>query len=166
MASTSAAVLALLDRECFQDSSPRQVRATLLDEGKYFRSISSMYRLLHGKGEGQERRKQCTHPTYARPELLATAPNQLRSWDITWMRGPTRLSYFYFYVVLDVFSRYIVGWLVAEEASAHFATYLIAENCCEQGIQPGELIYTPTGDTYDRQGYEPIVRGFEGSQDL
>jgi putative transposase len=134
-----AEVLALLHSERFQDSSPRQVWATLLDEGEYLCSISTMYRLLRGEGESQERRNQRTHPTYARPELLATAPNQLWSWDITWMRGPARLSYFYFYVVLDVFSRYIVGWMVAEEESAHLATHLIAESCRKQDIQAGEL---------------------------
>lgn len=132
-------VLDILHSQRFQDSSPRQVWATLLDEGEHLCSVSTMYRLLHGQGESQERRDQRTHPAYARPELLATAPNQLWSWDITWLRGPQRLEYHYLYVILDVFSRYAVGWMIAEVESADLAQRLIAETCRKCAIQPGTL---------------------------
>lgn len=132
-------VLDVLHSQRFQDSPPRQVWATLLDEGEHLCSVSTMYRLLQEQGESQERRDQRTHPAYARPELLATAPNQLWSWDITWLRGPQRLSYYYLYVILDVFSRYAVGWMVAEEESADLAQRLIAESCRKWAIQPNSL---------------------------
>lgn len=134
-----AEVLALLHSERFRDSSPRQVWATLLDEGVYFCSIRTMYRLLEEEGQSQERRNQRTHPAYARPELLAVRPNQLWSWDITRLRGPRPLVYFYLYVVLDVFSRYVVGWMVAERESAKLATHLVDESCAKQGITQGQL---------------------------
>ena len=134
-----AQVLDTLHSERFQDSPPRQVWATLLDEGEYLCSVSTMYRVLQEQGESQERRDQRTHPTYTRPELLATVPNQLWSWDITWLRGPQRLGYYYLYVILDVFSRYIVGWMVAEEESGDLAHHLIAETCRKWAIQPGTL---------------------------
>jgi putative transposase len=134
-----AQVLDTLHSQRFQDSPPRQVWATLLDEGEHLCSVSTMYRILKEQGESQERRDQRTHPTYARPELLATAPNQLWSWDITWLRGPQRLDYYYLYVILDVFSRYVVGWMVAEEESADLAQCLIAESCRKWAIPPDTL---------------------------
>jgi putative transposase len=106
-------VLAHLHEERFQDRSPAAVYATLLDEGEYLCSIRSMYRLLRRNGESRERRDQLTHPPYKKPELLATAPNQLWSWDITKLLGPAKWTYFYLYVILDVFSRYVTGWMVA-----------------------------------------------------
>ena len=106
-------VLTHLHGECFQDRSPAAVYATLLDEGEYLCSIRSMYRLLKRRGESRERRDQLTHPPYQKPELLATAPNQLWSWDITKLLGPAKWTYFYLYVILDVFSRYVTGWMVA-----------------------------------------------------
>ena len=137
--SERAQVLDALHSERFQDSPPRQVWATLLDEGEHLCSVSTMYRLLNEQGESQERRDQRTHPAYARPELLATAPNQLWSWDITWLRGPQRLEYYYLYVILDVFSRYVVGWMIAEVESADLAQRLIAETCRKWAIQPDTL---------------------------
>lgn len=134
-----AQVLDILHSERFQDNPPRQVWATLLDEGEHLCSVSTMYRLLNEQGESQERRDQRTHPAYARPELLATAPNQLWSWDITWLRGPQRLEYYYLYVILDVFSRYVVGWMIAEVESADLAQRLIAETCRKWAIQPDTL---------------------------
>lgn len=138
-----AQVLDTLHSERFQDSPPRQVWATLLDEGDYLCSVSTMYRLLKEQGESHERRDQRTHPTYTRPELVATASNQLWSWDITWLRGPQRLDYYYLYVILDVFSRYRVpsgrGWMVAEEESGDLAHRLIAETCRKWAIQPDTL---------------------------
>lgn len=132
-------VLDVLHSERFQDSPPRQVWATLLDEEVHYCSVSTMYRILKEQDEGRERRNQRTHPTYTRPELLATAPNQLWSWDITWLRGPHRLDYYYLYVILDVFSRYAVGWMVATEESAELAHHLIEQSCRQWDIQSGTL---------------------------
>ena len=128
-----------LNSERFQDCPPRQVYATLLDEGVYHCSISTMYRILHEHDQVHERRDQRQHPAYAKPELLATAPNQLWSWDITKLKGPAKWVYFYLYVILDVFSRYVVGWLVAEHESAALAEQLIAESCRKQQIDPDQL---------------------------
>ena len=133
------AVLACLHEERFQDRSPAAVYATVLDEGEYLCSIRSMYRLLQRRGESRERRDQLTHPPYKKPELLATAPNQLWSWDITKLLGPVKWAYFYLYVILDVFSRYVTGWMVAMRESAELAKRLIAESCQKQRIQPGQL---------------------------
>lgn len=129
----------LLDSERFADASPYEVYAALLDEGIYHCSIRTMYRILHEFAEVQERRNQLRHPTYTKPELLATAPNQLWSWDITKLRGPATWQYYYLYVVLDVFSRYVVGWLLAEHESAELAEQLIAESCRKQGITRDQL---------------------------
>lgn len=123
----------------FQDQAPREVYATLLDEGKYFCSWRSMYRILDENREVCERRDQLRHPNYTKPELLATAPNQLWSWDITKLLGPTKWTYFYLYVILDVYSRYIVGWMIAERESATLAEELIAQTCARQGIERGQL---------------------------
>jgi putative transposase len=130
-------VLAGLHQERFQDRSPAAVYATLLDEGEYLCSIRSMYRLLEKRGESRERRDQFTHPPYKKPELLATASNQLWSWDITKLLGPVKWTYFYLYVILDVFSRYITGWMVAMRKSAELAKRLIEESCQKQCIPPG-----------------------------
>jgi transposase InsO family protein len=98
-----------------------------------------MYRLLEQRGESRERRDQLMHPPYRKPELLATAPNQLWSWDITKLLGPVKWTYFYLLVILDVFSRYVTGWMVAMRESAELAKRLIEESCRKQGIQPGQL---------------------------
>ena len=132
-------VLAHLHGERFQDRSPAAVYATLLDEGTYLCSIRSMYRMLEQEGESRERRDQLTHPPYKKPELLATAPNQLWSWDITKLLGPAKWTYFYLYVILDVFSRYVTGWMVAMRESAELAKRLIEESCAKQKIQRGQL---------------------------
>ena len=124
-------VLAHLHGERFQDCSPAAVNATLLDEGQYLCSIRTMYRMLEEKGESRERRDQFTHPPYQKPELLATAPNQLWSWDITKLLGPAKWTYFYLYVILDVFSRYVIGWMVAMRESAELAKRLIEESCAK-----------------------------------
>jgi putative transposase len=133
------AVLARLHEERFQHSSPAAVYATLLDEGHYHCSIRTMYRILEGEGEVRERRDQLVHPAYAKPELLATGPGQLWSWDITKLLGPAKWTYFYLYVILDVFSRYVVGWMVADGESAELAKRLIGDTCEKEKIQPGEL---------------------------
>jgi putative transposase len=132
-------VLDLLHEPRFVDLAPAQVYATLLDEGRYLCSERTMYRVLAAEGEVRERRAQRVHPIYATPELLATAPNQLWSWDITKLKGPVKWSYFNLYVVLDVFSRYVVGWMVARRESAVLAERLIATNCERERILPGQL---------------------------
>lgn len=128
-----------LNSERFADQAPREVYATLLDEGRYLCSWRTMYRILAENDEVRERRNQLRHPDYAKPELLATAPNQLWSWDITKLLGPTKWTYYYLYVILDVFSRYVVGWMIAERESAALAEDLIRETSRRQGIPPGQL---------------------------
>ena len=129
----------LLNAERFQDCSPAAICATLLDEGSYPCSTRTMYRVLAQAGGTRERRDQLTHPPYHKPELLATQPNQLWSWDITKLRGPAKWTYYYLYVILDVFSRYVVGWMVALRESATLATKLIEETCEKQNVPPGQL---------------------------
>src|SRR5262249_21249032 len=131
-------VLACLHEERFQDCSPAQVWAALLDEGLYHCSIRTMYRLLAAQGEDRERRDQLIHPPYRKPELLATGPNQLWSWDITKLRGPVKWTFYYLYVILDVFSRFVVGWMIAYRESAELARRLIEHSCRRQSIEPGQ----------------------------
>jgi putative transposase len=140
-----------LNSERFPDRSPREVYATLIDEGRYLCSWRSMYRILDENHEVRERRDQLRHPNYVKPELLATNPNQLWSWDtpalhqtqcsagVTKLLGPTKWTYFYLYVILDVFSRYVVSWMIAERESAVLAEELISQTCVRQGIQRGQL---------------------------
>lgn len=134
-----AAVREILNSDRFQDQAPREVYATLMDEGKYLCSWRTMYRILDEHQEVRERRNQLQHPHYVKPELLTTQPNQLWSWDITKLLGPTKWTYYYLYNILDVFSRYSVGWLIAERESASLAEDLIATTCARQGIQPNQL---------------------------
>lgn len=133
------AVLALLHEPRFADQAPAEVYATLLDEGRYVCSERTMYRVLAAHDEVRERRDQLRHPAYAAPELLATRPNQLWSWDITKLRGPATWTYFYLYVILDVFSRYVVGWMIALGEAADLAAQLIRETCERQGIAADQL---------------------------
>jgi putative transposase len=132
-------VLDVLHEPRFIDLAPAQVYATLLDEGTYHCSERTMYRVLAAQQEIRERRAQRRHPIYTAPELLATMPNQLWSWDITKLKGPTTWSWFHLYVILDVFSRYVVGWMVAPKESAALAERLIAASCERQGILRGQL---------------------------
>jgi putative transposase len=134
-----ALVRQLLHSPRFQDCAPAAVQATLLDEGQYLCSTRTMYRVLEQDGASRERRDQLVHPAYHKPELLASAPNELWSWDITKLRGPAKWTYFYLYVILDVFSRYVVGWMLALREGAELATTLLAETCGKQNIQPGQL---------------------------
>ena len=134
-----ATVLTVLHEERFQDRSPAAVQATLLDEGQYLCSIRTMYRILEDEGETGERRDQLVHPAYQRPELLATAPNQLWSWDITKLRGAAKWTYFYLYVILDVFSRYVVGWMIAPREGAELAKQFIEETIGKQQVPAGQL---------------------------
>jgi putative transposase len=130
-------VLDILHTDRFADKAPQEVYATLLDEGEYHCSISTMYRILDENQEVKERRNQLTHPVYQKPELLATAPNEVWSWDITKLLGPEKWTYFYLYVILDIFSRYVVGWMVATAESAALAGKLIKETCVKQNIEKG-----------------------------
>ncbi len=132
-------VLNVLHSDRFADKSPAQVYAILLDEGIYYCSIRTMYRILEAHGEVRERRNQLRHPNYKKPELLAVAPNEVWSWDITKLRGPVKWTYYYLYVILDIFSRYVVGWMVAHRESAELAKRLIRESCRKQGIEPDQL---------------------------
>ena len=133
------AVLAQLHSARFVDASPAAVYATLLDEGTYLASERTIYRLLAANAEVRERRDQLRHPAYAKPELLAAGPNELWSWDISKLKGPARWTSYYLYVILDVFSRYVAGWMVATRESAALAERLIADSVAKQGIAPGQL---------------------------
>ncbi|HEX7168101.1 MAG TPA: IS3 family transposase [Acidimicrobiales bacterium] len=128
-----------LNEERFCDRSPRQVWATMLDEGTYLASVSTMYRVLRERSQVRERRRVAAHPTLARPELVATAPNQVWSWDITKLAGPHKWNWFHLYVILDVYSRYAVAWLVAPKESARLAEELIADAIYDHGVGMGQL---------------------------
>ena len=134
------AVIDILHSERFQDKAPYQVYATLLDEGQYHCSIRTMYRILTCEhGSVKERRKGHQRNNYSKPELLATRANEVWSWDITKLKGPAKWTYFYLYVILDIFSRYVVGWMVAHREQDALAKRLIEQSCIKQNIQPGQL---------------------------
>ena len=133
-------VIDIMHSERFCDDTPYEIYASLLDEGIYHCSIRTMYRLLEAEhGCVKERRKQVQRPNYKKPELLATAPNQVWSWDITKLKGPVKWNYFYLYVILDIFSRYVVGWMVATCEKSALAMRLIQDTCAKQNIQGGQL---------------------------
>jgi len=132
-------VLETLNSPRFVDHSPAEVYATLLDEGAYLCSVRTLYRILASAQQLRERRNLLRHPTYEPPQLLATAPNQVWTWDITKLLGPVKWLYFYLYVLLDLFSRYVVGWTLAERESGGLAKTLLEASCAKQGIQPGQL---------------------------
>jgi len=134
-----AEILSVLDSERFADKTPAQVYAALLDEGRYLCSIRTMYRVLDAANQVRERRRLRRHPTYVKPQLEARAPNQVWSWDITKVPGPVRGIYYSLYVVLDIFSRYVVAWTVAPSESAAIGQKIIDTACVEQGILPGQL---------------------------
>ena len=131
------AVLQALNSEPFADLAPAQVYNQLLDAGQYLCSTRTMYRILGD--QVRERRNVLRHPHYQRPELRATAPNQVWSWDITKLLGPVKWNYYHLYVMLDIYSRYVVGWLLASSEKASLAKRLIAESCQKQAVQPGQL---------------------------
>ena len=133
-------VLDELHGERFRDVAPLEVVATLLDDGRYLCSARTMYRILSAEHDGvKERRRHVQRPQYVKPELLATAPNQVWSWDITKLKGPAKWTYFYLYVILDIFSRYVVGWMVAHCEIKSLAKRLIEESCKKQQVPPGQL---------------------------
>jgi len=133
------AILGALHSERFADVAPAEAWATLLDEGVYLGSVSTFYRVLRRAGESRERRRQATHPATVKPELAAAAPNQVRSWDITKLHGPAKWTCYYLYVIIDIFSRHVPGWMVATAESAALAEKLIAGTCRKQGISAGQL---------------------------
>ena len=131
--------LSLLNDARFANRAPAQVYATLLDEGTFLCSIPTMYRILRESRRVRDRRNPRRHPSYHKPELLATGPNEVWSWDITKLLGPVQWTDFHLYVILDLFSRYVVGWMAAPRESAALAQRLIAETCATQGIVSGQL---------------------------
>jgi putative transposase len=133
-------VLDILHEDRFVDKAPREIYATLLDEERYLCSVRTMYRILEKEGELKERRNQLVRPQYAKPEILARAPNEVWSWDITKLKGPAKWTYYYLYVILDIFSRYVVGWMVAYRELAALARKLMEETMEKQSIQPGQLL--------------------------
>ncbi len=132
-------VLDTLHDERFVDKAPQEVYAALLDGGSYLCSVRTMYRILEAHKEVKERRNQLRHPKYAKPELLAKGPNQVWSWDITKLKGPAKWTYYYLYVLLDIFSRYVVGWMVASRELGTLAKKLIEQSCEKQGIKSSQL---------------------------
>jgi len=151
-------VLQTLRSDRFVDQTPYEVYATLLDAQQYLCSIRTMYRLLSQQAEVRERRDQLRHPSYNRPELLATGPNQVWSWDITKLRGPLKWVYYDLYVILDIFSRYVVGWMVAYREAALLAQRLIQETFRRQGIKPGQLtIHADRGSSMKSKGVAELM---------
>jgi putative transposase len=134
-----AGVLDVLHSERFVDAAPETVYATLLDEGVYLCSVPTMYRLLRAAGETGDRRRHATHPATVKPELVAVQPNSVWSWDITKLRGPVKWTWYHLYVILDIYSRYAVGWMVASRESKTLAERLIADTLAKQDIRPGQL---------------------------
>jgi len=132
-------LLEVLNGPCLADATPYTAYARLLDEGVYLASVRTMYRVLAAGGMNRERRNQLVHPAHAKPELLARAPNQVWSWDITRLRGPMKWQFYYLYVLIDIFSRYVVGWLLAQAENAGIAQQLIGETCLKYGIARDSL---------------------------
>jgi putative transposase len=132
-------LLDVLHSQRFVDQAPAEVYATLLDEGVYLASISTMYRVLRAEGEVVERRRQATHPPTVKPELVADAPNRVWSWDITKLHGPAKWTWYYLYTILDIYSRYAVGWMVAERESAALAGRILDQTIANQHVSRGQL---------------------------
>jgi putative transposase len=132
-------VLSILHSERFVDKTPYDIFHTMLDEGQYHCSPRTMYRILEAQGENKDRRAQRNHRDAVKPELIATCPNEVWSWDITKLRSHQKWVYFYLYVILDIFSRYVVGWLIADRESKELARRLIHQSALKQGIQPYQL---------------------------
>jgi putative transposase len=130
----------VLHEERFMDKAPAEVYARLLDEAIYLCSIRTMYRILHAANEVKERRNRVRHPAYSKPELLATGPNQVWSWDITKLKGPAKWQHYCLYVIIDIFSRCVVGWMIAERESETLAKRFIADTLRKHGIKPGDLV--------------------------
>lgn len=134
-----AAVVEVLNSERFCDMAPAAIYATLLDEGTYLCSESTMYRILRERGEVRERRRQASHPPRKRPELMADGPNHVWTWDVTKLKGPVPRSYYCLYTVIDIYSRYTVGWMIAEAESEDLATQFLEETVIKRGVDRGQL---------------------------
>jgi putative transposase len=157
----------ILNSDRFVDCTPRTVYAQLLDEGVYLCHWRTMYRILAEHDEVRERRRQRQHPAYAKPELLATGPNQVWSWDITQLKGPAKWVHYYLYVMLDVFSRFVVGWLLAKEESAELAEQLVAESCRKQGIERDQLtLHSDRGSPMTAKSMGQLLLDLRVSQSL
>lgn len=151
-------VLDILHSERFMDCSPYQVYAALLDDGEYLCSIRTIYRILERHKEVRERRNQLRHPNYTKPELLATAPNHVWSWDITKLKGPAKWTYFYLYVIIDIFSRCVVGWMVAHRECTELAKRLISETCDRQAVQQEQLtLHADRGSSMTSKGVAQLL---------
>jgi len=142
----------------FVDRSPAEVVATLLDEGRYLCSERTMYRILGANHEVKDRRNQRVHPPYAKPQLVATAPNQVWSWDITRLLGPRTWTHYYLYVLLDIFSRYVVGWMVADRKNSALASRLIEETCLKHDVKPETLtLHSDRGSPMTSRGTAQLL---------
>jgi putative transposase len=151
-------VLDVLHSESFADQAPAETYATLLDQGTYLCSIRTMYRVLEANQEVRERRNQLRHPAYAKPQLVATAPNQVWTWDITKLLGPAKWTYYYLYVILDIYSRYVVGWMLAHRESQHLAERLIRETLVKEGILRDQLtIHSDRGPAMRSQAVAQLL---------
>jgi putative transposase len=151
-------VLDLLRSERFVDQAPAAVYAALLDDGRYLCSIRTMYRILDAHGEVKERRNQLRHPAYAEPQLEATGPNQVWSWDITKLKGPVKWTYFHLFVILDIFSRRAVGWMVAGQESTSLAKRLIEETCDKEDVRADELtLHADRGSSMKSKGVAQLL---------
>ena len=148
-AAERAEVFGVLCSPRFADRAPAEVYATLLDEGAYLCSERTMYRILAENRAVRERRAQRSHPNHPKPEVVARAPNEVWSWDITRLLGPQKWRYFYLYVILDIFSRYVTGWMVAERETAGLAGHLLGETCLKHGVEPRVLtLHSDRGSQY------------------
>ncbi len=151
-------MLDVLHDEVFADKAPAETYAKLLDQGTYLCSIRTMYRILEANKEVRERRNQLRHPTYAVPQLVATAPNQVWTWDITKLLGPAKWTYYYLYVILDIYSRYVVGWMLASRESQHLAERLIRETLIKEGIGRDQLtIHSDRGPAMRSQAVAQLL---------
>lgn len=152
-------VIDTLHSERFVDKAPHQVYAQLLDEGVYLCSIRTMYRLLEKQHQRvKERRRQVQRPSYAKPELLATGANQVWSWDITKLKCVLKWTYFCLYVIIDIYSRYVVGWMVAHSERTSLAKRLIEQTCMKQQIAPGQLtIHADRGSSMKSKGVSELL---------
>jgi len=151
-------VLATLHEPRFVDLAPAQVYARLLEEGQYFCSIRTMYRLLEAHQEVRERRAVASRVVYTQPELLATRPNEVWSWDITKLKGLAKWTYYYLYVILDIFSRYVVGWMIALRESSTLAQRLIADTCRKQHVVEGQLtLHADRGSSMKSKGVAELL---------
>ncbi len=158
-------VLDLLHSERFRDLPPTQVYPILLEEGRYMCSTRTMYRILEAHQEVKERRNQRQHPPAPKPQLEATGPRQLWSWDITKLKGPAKWHHYYLYVILDVYSRFVVGWLLAEAESAELAEILITTTCQREGIEPEQLgLHSDRGPAMQSKTIAQLLKDLEVAQ--